>query len=127
MPVGQISHSNHSCGDSMSDGADAGAGTRPDGAAAASIGSRKLPLTVVLLGLVSAVLLPALAFGGLAAWQAAQANKVAAAGRLHDTVHALALSVDREIGGIESTLLALAASTVLDGPAPDLQRCHQSA
>ncbi|MBT9594873.1 MAG: response regulator [Vitreoscilla sp.] len=68
------------------------------------------------------VLLPALGFGAIASWQAANANRVAATGRLQDTVQSLALAVDREIGNIKSTMLALGTSTVLDGSAPDLQR-----
>ncbi|WP_128000793.1 cache domain-containing protein [Piscinibacter defluvii] len=83
---------------------------------------RNPPLAAVLLGSILAVLVPALGFGALSAWQAANANRLAATGRLQDTVHGLALSVDREIASIRSTMSALATSTVLDSRPPELQR-----
>jgi PAS domain S-box-containing protein len=67
-----------------------------------------------------AVLLPSLAVGGYATWRAVRAGQAAAEARLADTAAALALAVDREVGGYRSAATALATSRSLDGPVPDL-------
>ncbi|CAH2604895.1 Histidine kinase [Rhodovastum atsumiense] len=86
-------------------------------------GPARLPpsprLAVLLLGLVLAVLVPALAIGGLAAWQMAASYRGAAEGRLRDTASALAAAVDREIAGNKAALTAFAASPAF-GPDPGM-------
>src|SRR3954467_11637726 len=56
-------------------------------------------LATLLIGLVMAVLLPALAAGGGVAWQMARSYRVAAEGRLRDTATALAAASRRFVFG----------------------------
>ncbi len=49
------------------------------------------------LGLVLAVLMPAIGFGGFAAWEAVQARETGAEAQLRDTARALAATLDREV------------------------------
>lgn len=70
----------------------------------------RLRFAALLFALASGVLLPALGFGGLAAWQVVQGRQVAAEERLRDTARALSLAADREIVSIASTLNAFATS-----------------
>ncbi|MGG5811860.1 PAS domain S-box protein [Falsiroseomonas sp. CW058] len=77
----------------------------------------RLRLSVVLLLLVLAVLLPALGVGGLAVWQAVGTEQAAAEARLRDTAGALALAVDREIAAQVAALTGLATSPAF-GPDP---------
>ncbi|WP_169517013.1 PAS domain-containing protein [Azohydromonas australica] len=85
-----------------------------------SFGLPRWRLKALLLTLLLAVLLPALAVGGYATWRAVRTGQAAAQARLEDTAAALALAVDREIGGYWSAATVLAASRSLDGPVPDL-------
>jgi hypothetical protein len=89
-------------------------------AAPPCVGLPPLQLNALLLSLLLAVLLPSLAVGGYATWRAVCAGQAAAEARLADTAAALALAVDREVGGYRSAATALAASRSLDGPALDL-------
>jgi PAS domain S-box-containing protein len=76
-------------------------------------GPRRLPrlrLGALLLALVLAVLVPAFAVGGYATWRALRTAEAAAEGRLLDTAGALALAVDREIGGQLAALTGFATS-----------------
>ncbi|RYJ04451.1 MAG: PAS domain S-box protein [Acetobacteraceae bacterium] len=63
-----------------------------------------------MLALVLAVLLPALAVGSYATWQAVRTAEAAAEARLLDTAAALALAVDRELGGQLAVLTGFATS-----------------
>jgi len=72
-------------------------------------------------------MLPALALGGAVVWHSANAYRAAFEARLQDTAHALALAVDREIGAYRAVMQALAASPLLDGPAPDLAGFEETA
>jgi PAS domain S-box-containing protein len=67
-----------------------------------------------LVALVLAVLLPALAFGAAAAWEALRSYRAASDARLHDTARALALAVDSEVASHLAALRVLAASRDLD-------------
>ncbi|MDO9709317.1 PAS domain S-box protein [Paracraurococcus lichenis] len=87
----------------------------------------RVRFTTLLLGLVLAVLLPALAFGGLAAWQAVEGRQAAAEARLRDTARALALALDREIDRHIDLARGLATAEALDGPEPDLARFEAQA
>ena len=69
-----------------------------------------------LIALVLVALLPTLAVGAAAAWQAMRSYETAFEERLVDTARALALAVDREIEGHLSVLTALAASPQFDDP-----------
>ncbi|WP_241667261.1 PAS domain-containing protein [Muricoccus nepalensis] len=82
---------------------------------------------MLLLGLVLAVLLPSIGFGGFAAWQAVQGRQGAAEARLLDTAHSLALALDREIDRHFGIVRGLAAAEALDGPEPDLARFETQA
>ncbi|MBD0271051.1 MAG: PAS domain-containing protein, partial [Acetobacteraceae bacterium] len=102
----------------------------PAGATAETPAASPLPrlrFPVLLLGLVLAVLLPALALGGAAAWQAVAGHQATAKGRLLDTARALALAADREIGAYRSAMAALAGSGTLDGPQPALDKFETEA
>ncbi|WP_439599172.1 sensor histidine kinase [Falsiroseomonas sp.] len=80
-------------------------------------GDRLFGLRFHLVALVLAVLLPALAFGAVAAWDAlrgrAEANEV----RLLDTAEALAAAIDSHIAGHVAALTVLAASPAEDAEA----------
>ncbi|WP_372622424.1 sensor histidine kinase [Falsiroseomonas sp.] len=69
-----------------------------------------------LFALVLAVLLPAIAFGGAAAWEALRRQEALAEDRLRDTAHALAAAVDRQIDGHVGALRTLAVSPYADPP-----------
>ncbi len=76
-----------------------------------------------LILLVLAVLLPALAFGAAASWEALRQRDAAAEARLLDTARAVAAAVDVQIGAQIAALEALGSSSplvgVLDPPAAD--------
>ncbi len=82
----------------------------------------RLRFAALLSGLVLAVLLPSLGFGGFAAWQAVRDRQEAAAARLLDTAHSLSFALDREIDRHLGIVRGLAAAEALDGPYPDLAR-----
>ncbi|HEV7263961.1 MAG TPA: PAS domain-containing protein [Falsiroseomonas sp.] len=75
---------------------------------------RLLGLRAHLVALVLAVLLPAFAFGGAAAWEALRRQEALTEGRLQDTAQALAAAVDRQIDGHVGALRALAAAPEAD-------------
>ena len=75
-------------------------------------------LRCYLLGLLLLALLPALAVGALTSARLLRDHRAAMADGLLDVARALAIAIDREIEGQLSTLVALAASPLLDaGPA----------
>ncbi len=82
----------------------------------------RLRVAPLLLGLVLAVLLPSLGFGGFAAWQAVEGRQDAAEQRLVDSARGQALALDREIDRHIGIAQGLAAAEALDGPVPDLAR-----
>ncbi|MDO9712216.1 PAS domain S-box protein [Paracraurococcus lichenis] len=71
-------------------------------------------LRVHLLGLIVAMLLPALLIGGVAAWSLAASYRQSFEARLQDTVRALALFLDAEVDAHLSTVAALASSPLLE-------------
>jgi PAS domain S-box-containing protein len=75
---------------------------------------RPYGLRAHLFALVLAVLLPALAFGAAAAWEALRRQEALAEARLLDTASALAAAVDRQIDGHIGALRTLAASPDAD-------------
>lgn len=84
---------------------------------------RQMPgLRTHLLALVLAVLVPALAVGAAAAWQAATGHQRAFEARLQDTARALALALDARIGADLAVLTALAAALALDVDADQAAR-----
>jgi two-component sensor histidine kinase len=72
-----------------------------------------------LVALVAAALLPALAVGAAAVWNAVDGHRAAYEARLHDTARAFALAVAAEIDTFRSAMAALAGSAELDLPEPD--------
>ena len=75
-----------------------------------------------LFGLVLATLLPALAFGAVASWEALRRHGEAAEARLLSTASALAAAVDSHVAGHLAALTVLAASPdwqAPEGQAPD--------
>ncbi len=82
-------------------------------------GRRPRGLRLHLIGLVLAVLLPALGFGATACWTALRSYRAAAEARLLDTARALSAVVDSEIAARRAALQVLAASSYL-GPDGDL-------
>jgi PAS domain S-box-containing protein len=74
---------------------------------------RRLGLRAHLIGLILAVLLPALGLGAVTAWHMAQNYRDAFEHRLLDTARALALAVDREIVAATEVAAALASSPLL--------------
>src|SRR3954447_8092133 len=82
--------------------------------------ARVLGLRAHLVALALTLLLPTLGLAALVAWQALQGYRAMFEDRLGDTSRALALALDAEIGAYQATVAALAASTRLDGPIPDL-------
>lgn len=97
--------------------------TPQDPAVAATRSGRTLPLRLHLLGLVLIVLLPALAAGGFAAWDAITSHRRAFENGISATAQALALAMDSEIRAIEAMLRALAAANELE-PGGDLEGFH---
>lgn len=89
----------------------------PKGGGSAT-GHRLPGLRAHLIGLVLAVLLPALALGGATAWHMAANYRHAFEERLSATARALALALDAELGAHVAALSALAASPDL-GPDGD--------
>ncbi|TDG17460.1 PAS domain S-box protein, partial [Paracraurococcus ruber] len=90
----------------------------------------RLRLSWLLLGLVLAVLVPALGVGAAAAWQAAGAERAAAEMRLRETARGLALAIDRDIGGVTSALLAFTTSPAFragKAAGPDVAALHDQA
>jgi PAS domain S-box-containing protein len=83
----------------------------PPGAAARP--TRSLRSYLVLL--VLAVLLPALAFGAAASWEALRQRDAAAEARLLDTARAVAAAVDVQIGAQIAALEALGATAATEG------------
>jgi PAS domain S-box-containing protein len=79
-------------------------------AALASAGPRLPRLRTHLVALVLAVLLPALAFGAIGAWEALRRQDVAEEGRLMDTARVLAAAVDSLVQARVAALQVLAAS-----------------
>ncbi|WP_052214267.1 HWE histidine kinase domain-containing protein [Belnapia sp. F-4-1] len=77
-------------------------------------GGRLRGLRLHLVGLVLAVLLPALGFGGAACWTALRSYRSAAEARLIDSARALASVIDSEIAARRAALQVLAASSYLD-------------
>jgi PAS domain S-box-containing protein len=78
-------------------------------------GSGRLPgLRTYLLGLVLAVLVPALAVAGAAAWNLADSYRHAFEARLGDTAQALALFLDSEIRVHLAAVASLASSPLLE-------------
>jgi C4-dicarboxylate-specific signal transduction histidine kinase len=77
-------------------------------------GCRPRRLRTHLLILVLVVLMPALAVGAVAVWQAAAGYRAASEARLRDTARALTLAVDGEIGRAEAPLTVLASVPDLD-------------
>ncbi|WP_222440897.1 hypothetical protein, partial [Siccirubricoccus deserti] len=73
----------------------------------------RLGLRAHLVGLVLAVLLPALAVGGAAAWHAASAYRQAFEARLLDTARALSLAISSEFDTLGTAALALASAPSL--------------
>jgi len=71
-----------------------------------------------LLALVLAVLLPALAFGAAAAWDALRRQDKAEEARLIDTAQAIAAAVDTQIGAKLAALRVLAVAPESDPGAP---------
>lgn len=72
-----------------------------------------------LLVFVLAVLLPAFASGGAAAWMAVQEFRATAAARLLDTARALRLALDSEVDRVQAALVALDAAPSLAAIAAD--------
>lgn len=101
----------------MSCNVSAGAGSRPP----------RLRFALLLFGLVLAVLMPAIGFGGFAAWEAVQARETGAEAQLRDTARALAATLDREVDRRLGILRGLAAAEALDGPELDLVRFEAQA
>ncbi|MGG5890902.1 PAS domain-containing protein [Falsiroseomonas sp. HC035] len=83
---------------------------------------RQLRFAALLLGLVLAVLLPTLAFGGIAAWEAVKGRQAAVENGLRFTAQSLSLALDREIDRHLHIVRGLAAAEALDEPEPDLAR-----
>ncbi|MBL6080084.1 PAS domain S-box protein [Belnapia sp. T18] len=78
-------------------------------------GRRRLPgLRAYLLGLVLAVLVPALGVAGAAAWNLASSYRHAFEARLQDTAQALALYLDSELRVQLAAVSALASSPLLE-------------
>ena len=77
-------------------------------------------LRCYLLGLLLLALLPALAVGALTSARLLRDHRAAMADGLLDVARALAIAIDREIEGQLSTLVALAASPLLDAGPADL-------
>jgi PAS domain S-box-containing protein len=75
-----------------------------------------------LLALTLAILLPALAVGAAAAWQAVVSYRSAFEARLQDTAQALALALDARIGADLAVLGALAGAPALDTDADPAMR-----
>lgn len=73
-----------------------------------SASGRALGLRGHLVLLMLAVLLPALALGGAALWQAAEAHREAVEAQVRGTARALALAVDRDIAAHLAVAAALA-------------------
>jgi len=86
-----------------------------------------LRFAFLLSGLVLAVLVPAIGFGGFAAWEAVEARQAGAEARLRDAARALAAALDREVDRHLGILRGLAAAEALDGPEPDLARFEAQA
>jgi PAS domain S-box-containing protein len=76
---------------------------------------------------VLAVLLPAIGFGAVAAWEAVQARQAAAEDRLRERAQSIASALDREIDRHLGILRGLAAAEALEGPEPDLARFEAQA
>jgi PAS domain S-box-containing protein len=74
---------------------------------------RSFGLKAHLLGLVLAVLVPALALGAASAWHLAEDYRTAFRNRLADTVRALASAVESEFEVLEATATTLASSSSL--------------
>ena len=91
----------------------AGGRPAPDPARARSPGLR-----THLVALVLAVLLPSIAFGAAAAWEALRRQDAAEEARLVDTARALAAAVDAQIQAHVAALQVLAASPDAEDP-PD--------
>lgn len=87
----------------------------------------RLRFSLLLVALLLAVLLPALGFGGFAAWQAVQGRQEAAEARLIESARGLAGALDREIDRHLGIARGLAAAEALDGPVPDLPRFEAQA
>jgi PAS domain S-box-containing protein len=89
----------------------------------------RLRFSILLLGLVLAVLLPALGAGVVAIWYAVAGERAAAEARLTDTAEDLALAVDQDIAGQIATLTAFAASPAFGRApaAPDLPALYANA
>jgi hypothetical protein len=84
----------------------------------AAFDARRLPgLRAHLVALVLFVLVPALVFGAVAAWQALQRQDQAEEARLLDTSQALAAAVDARIGAKVAALRVLGAQV---GEDPEL-------
>jgi PAS domain S-box-containing protein len=83
--------------------------------------ARTLGLRVHLALLMLAVLLPALAFGGAALWQAADAHRAAVEAQVRGTARALALAVDRAIAAHLAVAAALADMPEADPDTGDLR------
>src|SRR4029453_1783715 len=76
--------------------------------------AKRRGLRAHLLGLVLAVLLPALALGAATAWHMAGNYRAAFEDRLSATAQALALALDREVQAHVAALTTLAASPRLN-------------
>jgi PAS domain S-box-containing protein len=76
-------------------------------------GSFRFGLKAHLIGLVLAVLVPALALGAASAWYLAEGYRTAFRNRLADTVRALASTVENEFEILEATAATLASSSAL--------------
>ncbi|PWS38659.1 hypothetical protein DFH01_05165 [Falsiroseomonas bella] len=72
-----------------------------------------------LVAFALALLLPALAVGGVVTWQAVMAYRSAFERRLEDTARALALAMDREIGSFAATISGLSTARLLDAGASE--------
>lgn len=122
---GQASNKAHSPGDRRDTPADDAIQPMPEHGAPASPPSaarahryrgRGQPpqLASLLVFLVLGVLMPALAVGMLATWQAESQARAAAEARLRDTAHALELAVNQEIDRDIATAQVFAGSSTLD-------------
>jgi two-component system sensor kinase FixL len=83
--------------------------------------ARAFGLRVHLALLMLAVLLPALAFGGAALWQAVDAHRAAVEAQVRGTARALALAVDRDIAAHLALAAALADMPEADPDTGDLR------
>jgi PAS domain-containing protein len=108
----------------LAGGAVAGALRRPPGG-----GQR---IATLLLGLVLAALMPAIAVGLSAVWQAADGRRILTEERLRDMARGVAIAVDADIRAQLQALEMIAANPILDrlpatepGPAHELLRRAQ--